>query len=434
MRRAGVNLVTVGVFAWSALEPAPGPVRLRLARPGAGPARAATASGSRWPPRPPRRRPGSPWPTPRPCRSPPTASGSATAAGTRTARARPPTGTASRGHRRRARRALRAATRRSRCGTCTTSTAPTCHCDLTAAAFRAWLRDRYGDLDALNEAWTTAFWSQRYGDWAQILPPRATQYLPNPAQVLDFRRFLSDELLRHTSSSATCCGPPTPDVPVTTNFVLGGWVPVDHARWAARGRPGRDRPLPVRPGRRRRGAGRVRRRTWPGAGPGTAPAAGWLLMETAPNLIYTADRMHTKEPGRMARHSLTAVARGSRGCDVLPVAGRRAAAPSCSTPRWCRTPARTPGSSARRWRSGEQLAPDRRDGRGVVAARVAIAYDEPSLVGAAGARAAVDTARPPRRGAAGAPGAVAGAASSPTSSAAFASCSAYKMMVSRRTI
>jgi beta-galactosidase GanA len=24
----------------------------------------------------------------------------------------------------------------------------------------------------LNEAWSTSFWSQRYSDWAQILPPR----------------------------------------------------------------------------------------------------------------------------------------------------------------------------------------------------------------------------------------------------------------------
>src|SRR5262245_60696067 len=70
-----------------------------------------------------------------------------------------------------------------------------CHCDQVAAAFRRWLQTRYGTLDRLNDAWATAFWSQWYTDWAQILPPRATQYLPNPGQALDFRRFLSDELL-----------------------------------------------------------------------------------------------------------------------------------------------------------------------------------------------------------------------------------------------
>ncbi len=36
-------------------------------------------------------------------------------------------------------------------------------------------------------------------------------------------------------------------------------------------------------------------------------------MESAPNQIHTAGRMHTKEPGRMLRHSLAHVARGSHG-------------------------------------------------------------------------------------------------------------------------
>jgi hypothetical protein len=107
-----------------------------------------------------------------------------------------------------------------------------CRCDHVAAAFRGWLRARYGDLDTLNDAWTTAFWSQHYSDWAQVLPPRATQYLPNPAHALDFRRFCSDELLAAFVEQRDVLRAATPAVPVTTNFALGSWVPVDHARWA----------------------------------------------------------------------------------------------------------------------------------------------------------------------------------------------------------
>src|SRR5688572_11845630 len=44
-----------------------------------------------------------------------------------------------------------------------------CFCDHCAAAFREWLRLRYGSLEGLNEAWSTAFWSQRYGRWEEIL-------------------------------------------------------------------------------------------------------------------------------------------------------------------------------------------------------------------------------------------------------------------------
>jgi beta-galactosidase len=106
----------------------------------------------------------------------------------------------------------------------------TCYCDHCAAAFRLWLTERYGDTGALNDAWCTDFWSQRYRDFAEVLPPRATQYLPNPAQALDYRRFVSDAMLRHyVDQRAALRASPAP---VTTNFALGDWVPVDHARWA----------------------------------------------------------------------------------------------------------------------------------------------------------------------------------------------------------
>ena len=60
-----------------------------------------------------------------------------------------------------------------------------CYCDASAAHFREWLRARYGDLDALNEAWGTAFWSQRYGDWDEIQPPRSAHLRqPDPATGL----------------------------------------------------------------------------------------------------------------------------------------------------------------------------------------------------------------------------------------------------------
>ena len=42
---------------------------------------------------------------------------------------------------------------------------PVCYCPHTLAAFRAWLTERYGDLDGLNRAWRT-----RYGTWDDVLP------------------------------------------------------------------------------------------------------------------------------------------------------------------------------------------------------------------------------------------------------------------------
>jgi beta-galactosidase len=186
----------------------------------------------------------------------------------------------------------------------------TCHCDQTAVAFRRWLRDRYDTLDRLNQAWAGAFWSQGYADWAHILPPRATQYLPNPTQAVDFRRFTSDELLGCFTDQRDAIRPLSPDVPITTNFVLGDWVPVDHRRWA-------------------REVDLVAIDHYPDAADGlaaeeqTALAAdrargwaggqSWLLMEQAPDLIYASGRMLPKGPGRHARLTFSHIARGSIG-------------------------------------------------------------------------------------------------------------------------
>ncbi|MCO8274134.1 beta-galactosidase [Actinoplanes sp. TRM 88003] len=106
----------------------------------------------------------------------------------------------------------------------------TCYCEHCAVAFRGWLFRAYGDPEALNAAWGTDFWSQRYASFAEVRPPRKTQYLSNPAHVLDYRRFVSDAMLDHYVRQREIVRPS--GKPVTTNFALGGWVPVDHARWS----------------------------------------------------------------------------------------------------------------------------------------------------------------------------------------------------------
>ncbi|MBY8882825.1 beta-galactosidase [Actinacidiphila acidipaludis] len=105
--------------------------------------------------------------------------------------------------------------------------------DDAAHAFRTWLRDRYGTLDALNRAWATSFWSQVYGDWNELLPPRLAATHPNPTQQLDFARFSSDALLDHLRAEREVLRRLTPDVPVTTNFmVMANTRAMDYAGWA----------------------------------------------------------------------------------------------------------------------------------------------------------------------------------------------------------
>ncbi|ASO21976.1 beta-galactosidase [Actinoalloteichus hoggarensis] len=106
-----------------------------------------------------------------------------------------------------------------------------CYSDVSAAAFRDWLRDRYGDLDRLNEAWYTDFWSQGYTDWADIGVPSLAPYHPNPGQSIDFARFTSDAFLGCFLAEKEVLSRVTPDIPVTTNFITDG-PSIDLFDWA----------------------------------------------------------------------------------------------------------------------------------------------------------------------------------------------------------
>ncbi|MEV8308840.1 beta-galactosidase [Streptomyces flavidovirens] len=108
-----------------------------------------------------------------------------------------------------------------------------CWCDETARHFRSWLRTKHGTLDALNEAWGTAFWSQRYDAWEEIIPPRRAQYMRNPAHVLDFKRFTSDALMECYTAERDIVSRHSPHIPVTTNF-MPLWSGQDAWRWAER--------------------------------------------------------------------------------------------------------------------------------------------------------------------------------------------------------
>ncbi|MCL6589889.1 MAG: beta-galactosidase [Firmicutes bacterium] len=106
-----------------------------------------------------------------------------------------------------------------------------CYCENCAQGFRSWLKARYGTVEKVNEAWGTNFWSQRYYQWSEIIPPRATSTFPNPAQVLDYRRFMSDSLLECYLGEYRLLKEITPGIPVTTNF-LGLFKPLDYFKWA----------------------------------------------------------------------------------------------------------------------------------------------------------------------------------------------------------
>ncbi|MCX5209901.1 beta-galactosidase [Kitasatospora sp. NBC_00240] len=308
MRQARVNLVTVGVFSWALLEPEEGHYEFgwldtQLDRLHANGVRVDLATPTASPP---------PWFTlAHPEAMPVTADGTRLTHGSRDTYC-----LAAPAYRRAATRIAGALAERYGHHPALAlwhvhnEYATVCWCEQSAAAFRVWLRSRYGSLDALNEAWGTAFWSQRYGSWEQITPPRATQWHHNPGHTLDFRRFWSDEALAAYREQRDVIRRHTPaGVPVTTNLMLPGYQTLD--LWAF----GREVDLigidhymdaPGVDGDADTAFGADRARSFGGGKP-------WLLVEQGTNTLYLPDRVLPKDPGRILRSSLAHIARGSDG-------------------------------------------------------------------------------------------------------------------------
>jgi beta-galactosidase len=183
---------------------------------------------------------------------------------------------------------------------------PACYCEVSAAAFRVWLERRYGELDALNRAWGTAFWGQRYRSWEEIGPPRAAPSFVNPTQRLDWARFCDHELRACYEAERAVLAAATPQVPVTTNL-MGLFAPVDGWAWASRmDLVSLDRyPDPADPDAHLGSALTADlARSLAGGRP-------WVLMEQAPGAVNWRAVNAAKTRGQFRTWSLQAVGRGA---------------------------------------------------------------------------------------------------------------------------
>ncbi|MEM8851204.1 MAG: beta-galactosidase, partial [Pseudomonadota bacterium] len=98
--------------------------------------------------------------------------------------------------------------------------------DAARDAFRDWLRRRYQTPDALNTAWGNVFWSMDYTDWSEIDLPNQTVTEPNPAHVLAFRRFASDQVVRWNRTQVDAIRAHS-DAPISHNY-MGRVTEFDH--------------------------------------------------------------------------------------------------------------------------------------------------------------------------------------------------------------
>lgn len=100
-----------------------------------------------------------------------------------------------------------------------------CHCELCQAAFREWLKKKYdNDLDKLNHAWWSAFWSHTVTDWEQIHSPK-THGEPKEIMTglyLDWRNFVTYQTTDFMRMEIETIRETGSKIPVTTNMM---WTP-----------------------------------------------------------------------------------------------------------------------------------------------------------------------------------------------------------------
>lgn len=94
-----------------------------------------------------------------------------------------------------------------------------CYCPLCVASFRSWLREKYGTLEALNRAWWTDFWSHTYTDWDQIYPPVPNGETCTHGLTLDWKRFVTHQTVDFMKMERDTVKAVCPEIPVTTNLM-----------------------------------------------------------------------------------------------------------------------------------------------------------------------------------------------------------------------
>lgn len=94
-----------------------------------------------------------------------------------------------------------------------------CHCPLCQQAFREWLKEKYQTIERLNDCWCTTFWSHTYSSFEQIESPSSVGETMLHALNLDWKRFVSHQTADYIRAEIAALRNGGSSLPTTVNLM-----------------------------------------------------------------------------------------------------------------------------------------------------------------------------------------------------------------------
>jgi beta-galactosidase len=95
---------------------------------------------------------------------------------------------------------------------------PISYSETVRQRFASWLERKYSNVDALNQAWAGQRWSRRISRFDEVGLPMSGSISGPPERVLDFRRFVSDEVNQFLLRLIATVNTDAPGTLTTTNM------------------------------------------------------------------------------------------------------------------------------------------------------------------------------------------------------------------------
>ena len=181
-----------------------------------------------------------------------------------------------------------------------------CHCQLCRTGFQEWLKAKYQTLEALNEAWWSNFWNHTFTDWSQV--PTFDESIDGLS--LDWLRFTNDQHVSFFRNEMVPLRELTPHVPCTTNF-MGTHEGTNYWQWSEHLDVISNDLYPMPDDREHTWQQSIASDFIHSLMRGMSGGKPWMLLECSPSSVNWGQINKLKRPGVHRQEVLQAVANGA---------------------------------------------------------------------------------------------------------------------------